>query len=146
MKFVSLVDTGAEVNVIDYDLAMRAKIQVNNTKEVAQAANKLPLDVVGQSKSPVSFHCLTQEGKKLIFLGIVLIVSNLGVECLIGEPGKAENDIACLPRQNWSYWQMERKYIVHHITLPLLDTTLLELSQKLPFYLQTQSPMIYLQT
>jgi len=93
------VDSGAEVNVIDHTLATRLGIQIAHTREIAQAANKLPIDVVCQSKNPISFHCLTIEGKKKIFLGIVLIVNNLGVDCLIGEPGKAENNIVCLPRK-----------------------------------------------
>ena len=97
--FTCLVDSGAEVNVIDNTLATRLGIQIAHTHEIAQAANKLPLDVVGQSKNPISFHCLTLEGKKMIFLGIVLIVNNLGVDCLIGKPGKAENNIVCLPRK-----------------------------------------------
>ena len=36
---------------------------------------------------------------KLIELGLVLVVEKLGIDCLIGEPGKAANTIICLPRK-----------------------------------------------
>ena len=35
----------------------------------------------------------------MINLGILLIVANLGTDCLLGEPAKQTNNIICLPRQ-----------------------------------------------
>ena len=57
--FCSLIDCGAEINVIDKDFACSVNIGISNTKEVAHAANKLPLDVVGQTMVPVSIQCFT---------------------------------------------------------------------------------------
>ena len=93
------MDCGAEINVIDRDFAMAINIGISNTKQVAQAANKLPLDVVGQTMIPVSIQCFTNLGLKPIHLGLMLVVSNLGVDCLIGEPGKAQNNLICFPQQ-----------------------------------------------
>ena len=97
--FCSLIDCGAEINVIDKDFACSVNIGISNTKEVAHAANKLPLDVVGQTMVPVSIQCFTNLGLKPIHLGLMLVVANLGVDCLIGEPGKAQNNLICLPQQ-----------------------------------------------
>ena len=83
----------------DEALALRADIGINKTNELAQAANKLPLDIRGQSSTPVTLTCETMEGTATIYLGIVLIVRGLGTACLIGEPGKAKNNIICLPRK-----------------------------------------------
>ena len=93
-----MVDSGAEVNVIDREFAQTLKIETIASTTAAQAANKIPLDVFGQSKEPISVECLTETGSKMLYLGIVLIVNNLGVPCLLGEPAKLVNNIICLPR------------------------------------------------
>ena len=82
---------------MDENFAIKSDIGVVSTTQSAQAANRLPLNVSGQSKHPVTIRCDTLEGFKHIHLGIVLIVKDLGVECLIGEPGKQFNNIICLP-------------------------------------------------
>ena len=65
---------------------------------MAQATNKLPLKVCGQMSIPVSVKCLTESGHIMLHLGIMLIVANLGVKCLLGEPAKRMNNIICFPR------------------------------------------------
>ena len=99
VTFKALIDTGAEINVLDKNFAVANKIGINKTTETAHGASKLPLDVFGQTTMPVSFQCLTNTGLKTVHLGIMLVVVNLGVDCLIGEPGKALNNLVCLPRQ-----------------------------------------------
>ena len=80
-------------------MADSLQIGINSTNEICKAANQLPLDVYGQSKYPLQIECETSMGPVKICLGIVLIVTNLGVSCLIGEPAKRKNNIVCLPRQ-----------------------------------------------
>ena len=95
----ALVDSGAEINVIDEHLAKAASLGINPTNEKAQAANKLPLNIKGQTREEVILKCPTSEGHKMINLGIVLVVHQLGVACLIGRPGIEENNIISLPRK-----------------------------------------------
>ena len=95
----ALIDSGADINVMDAHIAERAGIGIKSTTETAQAANNLPLKVCGQTTSQVQFNCNTQEGNKMLNLGFILVVQNLGVACLIGEPGKQENNIICLPKK-----------------------------------------------
>ena len=99
VEVITLVDSGAELNVIDANVAKEAGLVIVETQEVAKAANQLPLDIVGRTSSPVTLKCHTDEGFKMIYLGLLLVVNNLGVSCLIGEPGKESNNIICLPKR-----------------------------------------------
>ena len=70
-------------------------IGISKTTQLAQGANKLPLDVRGQTASPITIQCITSSGFKNIYLGLMLVVNALGTICLIGEPGKVRNKIIC---------------------------------------------------
>ena len=95
----ALLDSGAEINVLDAETARAAKLGIIDTHETAQAANKLPLDIRGQTEADVILKCPTNEGVKMLNLGIMLIVNQLGIPCLIGQPGIEENNIICLPKK-----------------------------------------------
>ena len=56
------------------------------------------MEVVGQTAEPVTIQCFTETSMKPLYLGILLVVVNLGTPCLLGEPAKAANNIICLPR------------------------------------------------
>ena len=100
VAFSAIIDSGAELNVMDKDLAQRLNIGIINSHQLAVAANRTPLDVQGQTSSPVSVECITTTGTKMINLGILLNVANLGTDCLLGEPAKQTNNIifVCLVR------------------------------------------------
>ena len=98
-SFLALIDSGAEVNALDRDFALSLGIGIIMTKETARAANKLPLDVCGQTSKPIEIECITDSTTIMLELGIVLIIANLGTECLLGEPAKIRNNLVCLPRQ-----------------------------------------------
>ena len=77
--FLALIDSGAEVNALDKTFAESLHIGIKSTLENAKAANQLPLDVAGQSDEPVVIECITNIGPVSVYLGIVLIVANLGL-------------------------------------------------------------------
>ena len=62
----ALLDSGAELNVLDADFASKACINFIATSVVAKAANKQMLNVTGQSKSDVTLSCFTEEGSKML--------------------------------------------------------------------------------
>ena len=95
----ALIDSGAEINVIDENVAKSANIGIVNTKETAIAANKLPLAIKGQTDVEVIMKCPTNQGHKMLNLGFMLVVGQLGVSCLIGQPGIEQNNIVSLPKQ-----------------------------------------------
>ena len=99
VDITALVDSGAEVNVLDAHTAKLAGIGIISTAEVAHAANRLPLDIRGQTAEEVLIKCPTEEGYKMLNLGFMLVVQQLGVHCIIGEPGMEANNIICLPKQ-----------------------------------------------
>ena len=121
---IALIDSGAEINVIDADVIKSARIGINNTNETAKAANHLPLDIIGQTSEEIVLSCKTEQGQKLLQLGYMLVVKNLGVSCLIGEPGIESNNIICLPRKKLiilagnddlhytSYYTEEQRYVL----------------------------------
>ena len=74
--FAALVDSGAELNVLDKNFADLVKIGITDTKEVAHAANKLPLDVCGQTAAPVTIWCCSDSSDRMLHLGIMLVVAN----------------------------------------------------------------------
>ena len=125
---ISLIDSGAEINVIDAITARNAGIEIIKTEEIAKAANHLPLDIIGQTAAPVTLKCPTEEGHQMLSLGILLVVNNLGVQCLIGEPGKQSNNIICLPKrklvvfaggnsiQQAPYFTEKQKYVLARAT------------------------------
>ena len=94
-----MIDTGAEINALDKDFVNSLQIGIISTKEAAKAANQLPLDVYGQTATPITIECSTDMGMVSVHLGIVLVIANLGTCCLIGEPAKKKNNIVCLLRQ-----------------------------------------------
>ena len=99
VTFSALIDTGAEINVLDKDFAISINLGISSSNESALAANKLPLKVFGQTTLPVSVECITESGTIMLHLGIMLVIANLGTPCLLGEPAKSRNNIVCLPRQ-----------------------------------------------
>ena len=113
----TLIDSGAEINVIDEAFARKSNITIVQTQECAEAANKLPLQVAGQSQQPVTLTVTTTEGSIPLILGIVVVIKSLGVDCLVGEPGKEVNNIICLPRQKMVVFAGGEK--IH--TAPYLD-------------------------
>ena len=94
-----LIDSGAEVNVLDGHIAKTANICIVATNETARAANSLPLKIQGQTKTEVIVKCPTEEGHKMLNLGIMLVVNQLGASCLIGQPGIEMNNMISLPQK-----------------------------------------------
>ena len=109
IRLTTLIDSGAEINVMDKSLLKRANIGMAKSCEKAHAANRLPLEICGQTSHPVVIQCETNAGYKPIYLGIMLIVANLGVDILVGEPGKQQNNLICLPTEKVVVFANERQ-------------------------------------
>ena len=96
---LALLDSGAELNVLDADFANKVGINIAKTSVNARAANKQLLNVQGQSATDGILYCKTNEGSKMVNLGLVLIVQGLGVACIVGQPGIENNNIIYLPQK-----------------------------------------------
>ena len=94
----AVVDEGSEVNVLDEEVVLKANIQVNPyTDARATAAGANPLLVIGQCRDPLVLEVVVEDEKVNVDLGHAVVVRNLGTQCLVGEPGKADNKIRTIP-------------------------------------------------
>ena len=88
---VSIVDSGAEVNAIGLACAKRANIKIVPTPHRARAADSTQLKIVGKAAGPVTL--ITDQHKIPLTLDYVVVVDQLNADILLGEPGKAQNNI-----------------------------------------------------
>ena len=97
IKTAGILDCGAELNVMDQVEAVRLGLSIVTTSASANAANQLAMEVVGQTKRDVTIELIMNEGPIHINLGSVVVIRNLGVPFLIGEPGLSDNRISTIP-------------------------------------------------
>ena len=87
------IDEGSEINCVDEAFAKKADIDLVPTACSATAAGSTAMKVIGQSRNDVLLRIPNESSKVLWDLGKCVIVENLGVDILIGEPGKIDNKI-----------------------------------------------------
>ena len=92
------IDEGAELNVLNERIAIRENLEIIPTQSTATAAGNSNLKIVGQTKEDFILKVLTEKKIIPINLGRVLVVKDLGCDCLCGEPGKSDNNIITIPR------------------------------------------------
>ena len=93
-----VLDEGAELNVVNERLVKQAGFKVIPTQSSATAAGSNNLKILGQTE--IDFIVKVRSGQNIIpvNLGKVLVVRDLGCDCLCGEPGKSDNNIITIPR------------------------------------------------
>ena len=96
-SFCFLLDEGAEIAVIDSDLAKKLDLKVVPTQALVKGVSDLPVDVRGQTASDLVIKVYTDRGSVPLNLGRVPVISNLGCGLLIGEAAKADNKISTVP-------------------------------------------------
>ena len=87
------IDEGSEINCVDAAFAKKAEVLYMSTKCTATAAGSVAMNVVGQTSEDVVLQIPHNTSKITWNLGKCIIVENLGVEILIGEPAKIDNKI-----------------------------------------------------
>ena len=87
------IDEGSEINCIDAAFAVKGNIDQVPTNCSATAAGKLNMTVTGQTLNNVVVT-IPKDGALVKWdLSKCVVVDNLGVDVLIGEPGKIDNQI-----------------------------------------------------
>ena len=89
----AVLDTGAELSVIDLALVRRLGIPFVPSSVGAQAADQAALKVAGQTENSLQLQIHMDQGPVTIDLGKVVVIENLGTPILIGEPGIKDNKI-----------------------------------------------------
>ena len=119
---LATIDEGSEINCLDYGFASKNKIPFVPTQCVAIAAVSSSICLAVETKDVVSAQDMhTAEPIELDF-GKMVIVKNLGVDFLIGEPGKVDNRILTLPHRQMVQIQPKNGKKRSHIlsSLPLV--------------------------
>ena len=91
------IDEGSEINVIDHNFCLRWKIKFTPTLHSARAAGSSSMPVKGQTVDDVVLRLVDCVSPIKWTLGRCIVVENLGVNLLIGEPGKLDNCIRTDP-------------------------------------------------
>ena len=95
----AVLDEGSEINCMDHDFAVRNEIQFVPTHCVARAAGSNTMVLAGETKYNVTLTLMGTLVPVVLSLGRMVIVKNLGVDILVGEPGKADNKIVTYPHK-----------------------------------------------
>ena len=116
-----VIDEGSEMNCLDESLALRAGVSFIPTSAKAKAAGSSSISLAGQTAH--DFLISVQGVTDPVTWNLV---RNLGVEILIGEPGKADNSIITLPKEkkletiNDTNEKIKIKYIIKKAQLSQL--------------------------
>ena len=91
------IDEGSEINCLDYGFATKNGIKFNPTECVATAAGSTAMNLSGETIDGISISISDSKTPIIVTLGKMVVVRNLGVDILIGEPGKVDNEIVTMP-------------------------------------------------
>ena len=94
--FDPVLDEGSEINCISETFAKSASISFSTTTCAASSANSLSMQVVGQTTENVVITVMHKD-PILWDLKKCVVIKNLSVNMLIGEPGKRDNEIITIP-------------------------------------------------
>ena len=84
---VATIDEGAEVSCVNLDVAKKLKLPITKTLCAPIAANKSPMRAIGETASNLYATVKQSSINPIINLGNILVISNLGVDLLIGGVG-----------------------------------------------------------
>ena len=93
------IDEGSEINVLDLKFCLRWKIKFTPTWYEAKAAGSASISIKGQTTDDVKLQVKNCKSPILWNLGKCIVMDNLGVDLLIGEPGKLDNYIKTDPEK-----------------------------------------------
>ena len=96
-KAVALLDEGANLSCVDLKVANKNGIDYVESNVSAKAAGSGAVTISGICRSDLIVETVFEEEVVLINIGKAVIVPNLGVDLLLGEPAKATNFITTDP-------------------------------------------------
>ena len=94
---VALLDEGANLSCVDLKVASRNDIEYVGSNVSARAAGSGSVAIAGVCKSDLVVKTVFDGETVLLNVGKAVIVPNLGVDLLLGEPAKATNFITTDP-------------------------------------------------
>ena len=92
-----MLDEGSNVNCIDQKVTNQRRIKFKKSKLAAQAPRSGSVTVSGICSSDLVISTVFGDKEVLINPGQPLVIPNLGVDILVGEPGKQSNNLSTDP-------------------------------------------------
>lgn len=102
-KVPLLIDEGAEVNAMDGAFAKERNIELTGSSRSASGAGSQTLDILGETRDDFFVDTHFPNRRVAINMGKVTIIRNLGTPLILGEPGKAYNNISTDPKTRTIY-------------------------------------------
>ena len=96
---VATIDEGSEINCLDEGFATRTGLEFVPTACTATAAGSNKMKLAGQTIENVGMKVEGASKSISWELGKMVVVRNLGVDILVGEPGKADNKVVTIPHK-----------------------------------------------
>ena len=96
VRTYATVDEGSEINCIDESCAVKCRIIFEQTTCQAKAAGSSQMRLAGQTTNEVCVHICHDGSPIVLKLGKLIVVKNLGVDLLIREPAKIDNEIVTI--------------------------------------------------
>ena len=105
VDIIGTLDEGAEVSCISLDTAKKLKLSIVKTDCSAVSADKIPMRAIGQTSSRLIAVVKQSKSQPIIDLGQFLVISNLGVDLLIGQPTKVDTSMVSVPHKRIVYFR-----------------------------------------
>ena len=99
VRVYATIDEGSEINCIDEGFAVKNALKYVPTSCKATAAGCNVMSLAGQTETDISLRIGYSKKFITLRLGRMIVVKNLGVEILVGEPGKQDNEIITIPHK-----------------------------------------------
>lgn len=94
----AIIDEGSEISAINDKIQTNLNIPLSRSVENAKAAGSQNLPIIGETTNDVNLVVPTVTGHNTEWnLGQCLVVKDLGVDVIIGEPAKIHNNITTHP-------------------------------------------------
>ena len=117
-NLVCIVDEGSQINCLSYNFAQKARIPIMNSSCRAVGAGNSAIDVVGETKYDIVAEVIGTRVPVSINIGKMVVVKDLGADALLGQPGKIDNQIICIPHtSNIQFLGTDNKK--HNVSYPL---------------------------
>ena len=107
VKLPMLLDSGAEVNAVDGDILKVRDIELSESSRSASGAGNQNLHILGETKHDFIVDTHFPNRRVAINLGKVTVIKNLGTPLILGEPGKANNNISTDPKTRTIFLEKE---------------------------------------
>ena len=95
--FLAIIDEGSELNCVDSRLINAVDIPIHVSDLGAKSAGNFKMKIMGQTKHDVVVSIMSPKMQGKINLGVCVVIKNLGVDMLIGQPAKIQHEIVTKP-------------------------------------------------